>query len=32
MGVKLMNLENEDSLVGIARAVDETEIEEESNE
>jgi DNA gyrase subunit A len=32
MGVKLMNLENEDSLVGIARAVDETEIEEETNE
>lgn len=32
MGVKLMNLEDEDSLVGIARAVDETEIEEEANE
>ncbi|MFZ9309144.1 MAG: DNA gyrase subunit A [Candidatus Nanopelagicales bacterium] len=32
MGVKLMNLEDEDSLVGIARAVDETEIEEETNE
>lgn len=32
MGVRLMNLVDEDSLVGIARAVDETEIEEETNE
>ncbi len=32
MGVRLMNLENDDTLVGIARAVDESEIEEETNE
>ncbi len=32
MGVRLMNLENDDTLVGIARAVDESEIEEETHE
>ena len=32
MGVRLMNLEDEDTLVGIARAVDESEIEEDTNE